>query len=271
MAAPLRIGHISDLHLRQHLSGTSAVAARRSRDMPGLLVEALRALRGAEVDVVVITGDLIDHPHEPQDTVQNLRDGELDLLLVAEALAQLPCPWAVLPGNHDHPELFQRVFGSQPREIEVQGTRIISFFDWDRPLPTALEADNVPVNVPRRVGAERRCFADVLADTDPRPQVHLQHYVITPRRDEGWPHTYVDGEMLRDSLAADHRVRLCLSGHYHPGVDPFHYGESGVGSWFHVAPAFCQAPHPYLVHELAHDGSLETIRSELRPSLETAQ
>jgi hypothetical protein len=270
MRASLRIGHISDLHLRQHLSGTSAVAARSSRDMSDLMSEAVAGMRGASLDLVVVTGDLIDHPHEHQDTAVSLRDGEKDLLLVAEALAELPCPWMVLPGNHDHPTLFSRIFGARPREFEVCGTRIVAFFDWDRALGSkpcvADDAPDVPDNVPRRVGAERDRFQAVLAGDDPRPQVHLQHYVITPRCDEGWPHTYLDGELLRDALSRDGRVRLCLSGHYHPGVDSFFQGDAGVGTWFCVAPAFCQTPHPYLLHELAQDGSLITSRVELRPN-----
>ena len=273
MASSLRIGHISDLHLRQHLAGTSAVAARCSRDMPALFTEALAAMRAAAVSVVVVTGDLIDHPHEPQDTPGILRDGAQDLRLVGQALAGLTCPWVVLPGNHDHAELFQREFGAQSRELNVQGVRLLAFHDWDRPLLTpAAEEERIPQNVPRRVGAERRRFAAILADPDPRPQVHLQHYVITPRCDEGWPHTYLDGELLRDALMADGRVRLSLSGHFHPGVDSFSQGEvgTGTGTWFCVAPAFCQRPHSFLLHDLAPDGSLVTTRVDLRPTMETS-
>ncbi|MDA0335844.1 MAG: metallophosphoesterase, partial [bacterium] len=164
MASSLRIGHISDLHLRQHLAGTSAVAARCSRDMPALFTEALAAMRAAAVSVVVVTGDLIDHPHEPQDTPGILRDGAQDLRLVGQALAGLTCPWVVLPGNHDHAELFQREFGAQSRELNVQGVRLLAFHDWDRPLLTpAAEEERIPQNVPRRVGAERRRFEAILA------------------------------------------------------------------------------------------------------------
>ncbi len=265
MVDSVRLGHISDLHLRCHLWGTSAVPARRSRDMPALFTEALAALQGAGVDVVVVTGDLVDHPNETEELPETLRDGEADLRLVAEALSNLSCPWIVLPGNHDHPRLFSRVFGG-PAEIDVQGVRVIAFFDWDRPVESVAEEDETP-NVPRRVAAERARFEAALAVGDPRLQIHLQHYVITPRLDEGWPHTYGDGESIRDSLVADPRVRLALSGHYHPGVDTLLEGDGLTGTWFGVAPAFCESPHPYLLHELGED-SMTTTRIDLLPKPE---
>jgi hypothetical protein len=264
----VRLGHISDLHLRYHLSGTSAVPARRSRDMPALFTEALAALQGAGVDVVAVTGDLVDHPHETEESPETLRDGEADLRLVAEALSNLSCPWIVLPGNHDHPRLFSHVFGRSV-EIDVKGARVIAFSDWDRPVGCVGEEDEKP-NVPRRVAAERVRFEAALAAGDPRLQIHLQHYVITPRLDEGWPHTYGDGESIRDSLVADPRVRLALSGHYHPGVGTFLEGDGLTGTWFSVAPAFCEAPHPYLLHELGQD-SMTTTRIDLPPQPEMSQ
>lgn len=266
MVDPVRLGHISDLHLRCHLSGTAVVSARRSRDMPALFTEALASLESAGVDVVAVTGDLVDHPDETGGLPETLRHGEADLRLVAEALSKLSCPWVVLPGNHDHPQLFGDVFG-RPAELDVRGIRVIAFFDWDRPVGIVEKEDERP-NVPRRVGTERARFEAALAVGDPRPQIHLQHYVITPRLDEGWPHTYGDGESIRDSLVGDPRVRLALSGHYHPGVDSFLAGDALTGTWFSVAPAFCEAPHPYLLHELGQDGSISTTRLDLRPQPE---
>ncbi len=262
----MRVGHISDLHLRRNLQGTSAVPARLSRDMPELLSAALSAMMVAGVDVVVVTGDLVDHPYPVEDTPETLRNGRADLQLVAEALQQLSCPWAVLPGNHDHPELFRDVFGLKPHEFDCQGIRFTAFHDWDRSL--VADDDEMATNVPRRIGAERTRFEALLADDDSRPQVHLQHYVITPRLDEGWPHTYADGEYLCDAVVQDGRIRLALSGHYHPGSSCLRAGDNGMGTWFNVAPAFCEIPHPYLLHDLGSDGCLVTTRVELKPDSE---
>jgi 3',5'-cyclic AMP phosphodiesterase CpdA len=262
MSQRLRIGHVTDLHLRHHLAGTSAVAARRSRQMPALFEEALALFAAREVDVVAVTGDLVDHPLDGEQSDDVLRDGEADLRLVADLIAAGPQPALALPGNHDHPDLFDGVFDEHPRDIDVQGTRVLAFHDMDRPRPGCEpRPTDPPVNVPRRDGAERARFEALARDGDARPQVHLQHYVITPRLDEGWPHTYVDGEALREGIVADGRTRLCLSGHYHPGVEPHRVGET----WFAVGAAFCQVPHPVYVYELAADGDLRSERIDLRP------
>lgn len=226
--------------------------------MPQAFGSALRRLNAAEVDVVVVTGDLVDHPLEQESTPQELAAGEQDLRLIANALDDaLSCPWVVLPGNHDHEALFEQVFGARSCEQEVKGVRLLSFHDWDRPHDPQIQ-DLMP-NVPRRERQEAERFGAILADAaDRRPQVHLQHYVITPRCDEGWPHTYSDGESLRDAIVDDGRVRLCLSGHFHTGVEPHRVGPT----WFCVGPAFCQAPHPFLLHELT-DNSLTTNRIEV--------
>jgi hypothetical protein len=216
---------------------------------------------------VVVTGDLVDHPYPVVDTPESLRNGRADLQLVAEMMRQLSCSWAVLPGNHDHPGLFRDVFGERPDEFDCQGIRFVVFNDWDRSLVG--DDEDVAMNVPRRTGAQRSHFEAVLSHDDQRPQVHLQHYVISPRFDDGWPHTYADGEDLRDAVVQDGRVRLALSGHYHPGSNCFRAGDDGMGTWFSVAPAFCEIPHPYLLHDLWSDGRLATTRVEVQPDSET--
>lgn len=245
----MRIAHISDFHLRQHLAGTSAVAARRSREVPALLKEAVTRIAAAGVDLTVVTGDLIDHPFADADAPDHLRDGEADLRLVADSLGRLPCPWMALPGNHDHAQLFAGVFGL-PLERQIGEVRVIPFHDW--------EGDD---HVPERVGEERSRFDRALDDDDPRLQIHVQHYLVAPERNEGYPHTYGDGRDLQQALVDDARVRLVLSGHYHAGVEPFREGAT----WFATAPAFCEAPHSYRVYELdAADGGLHSAAVELR-------
>jgi hypothetical protein len=186
--------------------------------------------------------DALDHP-------DSLRGGRADLRLIGDLLATFSCPWFVLPGNHDHPGLFAEVFGGRPQDTQVAGLRVLAFHDW--------EGEH---HVPQRVGVERRRFDDALDDGDGRRQIHLQHYLIAPDRNEGYPHTYGEGEALRRRIVADGRVAAVLSGHYHAGVDPFRDGDT----WFVTAPAFCEAPHPFWLHELDGEGDMHSERVDLR-------
>ena len=79
------------------------------------------------------------------------------------------------------PRLSAAVFSDQPFDFDVQGFRVIIFLDQ--------EGDR---HVPRRVGADRARFQSVLSDGDPRPQIHLQHYMIFPEHNGGYPYNYGD-------------------------------------------------------------------------------
>ena len=244
----MRIAHISDFHLRHHLTGTSAAPKRRSREMVEFFPRALERIVHASPDLIVVSGDLVDHPFEDMDRADHLTAGEQDLRWHADLLASLAVPVVALPGNHDHLTLFHRVFDLQTDQ-DIDGVRVVSFAD--------AEGDD---NVPQRVAAERERFDGVLSDDDVRPQIHLQHYLVYPRRDEGYPHTYADGDALRRAMRVSGRVRLCLSGHYHPGHEP----ECVDGTWFAVAPAFCEAPHAWRIYDLQiTTGSLTWQQEEL--------
>ena len=80
----------------------------------------------------------------------------------------------------------------------------------------------------------------------PYPQIHVQHYIVWPPRNESYPHTYGDGEDMRDAIVANGAVRLVLSGHYHAGVEPF----AEANAWFATVPAFCETPHPFWAYDL---------------------
>lgn len=246
----LTIAHISDLHLRSALPGTSSVSRRLSRRVPGLLAEAVRRIGDAAPDLVVVTGDLVDHPLYDLRERRLAAAGERDLALVRDLFAPLRCPVVPLFGNHDQPALFRRVFGPQPVDFDVKGWRILVFND-----------EEVDCHVPQRMGQERERFLAALRDGDPRPQVHLQHYLIAPDRSDGYPHNYGEAESLEQALVGDGRVRLALSGHYHRGEALLRRG----GAHFAVAPAFAEPPHPYRVFELSDAGITQTDCA-LRPA-----
>jgi Icc protein len=231
----MKIAHISDFHLRWHLPGTSAVPVRLSRRMPELVEVAVQQINAHAPDLVVVSGDLVDHPFEAMDSPENRAMGKADLALIAGLLQQCKAPTAVLYGNHDHPGLFHEVFDRLALDFFHCGHRILTFLD--------AEGEN---NYPERIGAQWDRFEALTADGDPRPQIHLQHYLVAPERNQGYPHTYRNADRIKARLLADGRVRLLLNGHYHPGVDLF--CQDGV--YFSTAPAFCQAPHAFRMYTL---------------------
>ena len=197
----MKIAHISDFHLRHHLPGTSAIPSRLSRKMPDLLGQAVEAIGAAAPDLVAVTGDLIDHPFYGMHDDTRIAQGEKDLHLIREIFGSLTCPVAYVYGNHDRPESFMRVFGDQPVDFEVAGHRILLFFD-----------EEIDYHMAQRLGDQRQRMLGALADGDPRPQIHLQHYLIAPERNEGYPHNYREFRSLRKTLLADRRVRRMALG-----------------------------------------------------------
>ena len=239
MKRALRIAHIADLHLRHHLPGTAIIPQRQSRLMPALFSRAVEEMKAEKLDAVVLAGDILDYPVYAFDDGQMQAYAEEDLRLVADTLRTLGCPLFVVPGNHDHPQLVRRVFGKAPDDVTVNDYRFICFHD-----------DEAPDHFPERKGAERDRFHTALADSDHRPQIHVQHYLTWPERNEGYPHTYRDAPIMLQQMFASGKVCLVLSGHYHAGV-PLHT-VSGVA--FATAPAFCEPPHAYYVHEIREGG-----------------
>ena len=241
------IGHLTDLHARQALHGSSAVLARRSRDVFDLLPGAIDILKTQGVNFLAITGDLIDVPTfilAPNDYYQvPLADwlslAEADYERIKEILDASALPYTVLPGNHDYEPILWQVFEKSPLYFAVEpGYRLVRFFDreWAG-------------HIPRRFDRERKLWERMLSDEKSPPQIHLQHYVVTPELNEGYPHTYFEGENLKERIAASGRVILSLSGHYHRGTDLI----SADGSYFAVGPAFCEFPHPFRIYEVEDD------------------
>ena len=245
----MKIAHLTDFHLRHHLPGTSTASFRLSRQMPRLLAEAVDEIRAVKPDLVAITGDVVDHPFFGRDDPGTMAQGEKDMRLIKEILQPFSCPLAMVYGNHDHPEVFRRVFGHLPDEFEVAGHRVLSFFDE--------EGEH---NVPQRLGVQGERFLAALAGDDSRPQIHLQHYLIEPARNDGYPFAYREAASLKRALLADQRVRLVLSGHDRRGVPFFREGHVCFG----IVPTFGDPPHPYRIYTLAEE-EITCVERSLRP------
>lgn len=237
----MRIAHISDLHLRHHLPGTADLPERRSRAMPELFAQALQQIRGLAPDLLVITGDLLDYPFDAMDDPATQALARRDLHLIADLLAGMSMPLALVHGNHDHPAIVAEVFGHVPVDQTVGGYRILAFPD-----------DEGPGHVPVRIGDSLARFDAALADHASLPQVHIQHYIVWPERNEGYPHTYGVGAAMHAAILAAGHVRLVLSGHYHLGVPLF----CDKGTYFATVPGFTTLPHPFALYDLAADGDV---------------
>jgi len=248
----LRLAQITDLHLRWHQPGSSPSFKRRSRLMPELLAEAIQQIKDLNVDLLALTGDVLDVPDYvvardewiAHDREQWLAEAEQDYRLVRDLLDSSGLRYRVLPGNHDNQPAMARVFGHLPRTFDLSGHRVVCF--WDR------EGEH---HVPRRLGAERLLMEQELRE--PGPQVHLQHYLVAPDLpDAGWPYNYLESDHLRRALVESGRVRFALAGHYHDGTQLERHGDT----WFGVGPAFSVRPYPYRLYTIDEHGvAQETI------------
>lgn len=204
--------------------------------MEKLLPLALERCVANGADVIVATGDLVEMPVRRNEmpygyvdpSPDDYREAALaDYRWIRSQLENTGLPYIVLPGNHDCDALLGEVFADQQDERMIGGLRFVRFTDreWRN-------------NIPRRFDPQRQLFNKVLADDDPTPQVHLQHYVITPEMNAGWPHTYGDAGQMLAAIVNSKRVALALSGHYHRGCQPLAVG----GTTFVTTPALCESP-----------------------------
>ena len=88
----LKIIHGADFHLDSPFSGlTPDRAAQRREEQRGLLDRLAALARESGAGLVLLAGDLLDSSRVFRETVQDL----------SRALAAIPCPVFIAPGNHD--------------------------------------------------------------------------------------------------------------------------------------------------------------------------
>jgi D-glycero-D-manno-heptose 1,7-bisphosphate phosphatase len=221
-----------------------------------MLEKVLQNLKG-EIDILVITGDIIDTPgvvlkhnnYYMDLTTPFKKMIRKDYLAIRSLLDKSGIPWIIIPGNKDDPELFSEIWGDQALVRDFMGYRFISFHDrqWEG-------------GQPRRFDRERKLMETMLNDPESPPQIHLQHFLCTPANGIKLKHIYKESENIRKLCARSGKVILSLSGHYHPGIKEYKINET---SWI-SAPAFCAKPHPYLIHELKGRSLVKTRRLEVQ-------
>ncbi len=221
--------------------------------MRELFARALSDVVTRGVDAIAVTGDLLDVPdyllthddYYDYDRATWEQEVAADYGWLRDLLEATGLPYLALPGNHDWLAVMARFFAAN-QVVELAGHRLVTF--WDR---------DFYAHVPRRFDRERTLMEQALGQDGP-PQIHLQHYVITPELNQGWPHTYLEGEHLRRALADSGKVVLSVSGHYHPGTEAIFDGPCT----FTCGPAFAEFPHRYRIYDL-HDGAVASECYEL--------
>jgi len=259
-----RVGQITDLHGRETLWGMPGHPVRRSRLLRELLMRALAVFRTRAVDFIAVTGDLLDVPNtlvyhddyydfQPQAVEQA---AVVDYRLIKELLEASGIPYMVLPGNHDYEPALWQVFERTANVLNLPGLGTVVRF-CDR------EQDG---HMPRRLDRERRRWENALGEgsgpiQEKGRQIHLQHYLITPMLNEGYPHTYLEGHDLRQRMVASGQTILSISGHFHGGTPLIREGKCT----FVTGTAACEFPHQVRLYEYAPDG---TVQMEKVPLVE---
>lgn len=221
----LRIAHCSDFHFGKPTA--DEISAERAASW------WLAEFQRREVDVIVVSGDLVERP------------GDREQLRRAFGMLEgAGIPWLVVPGNHDIPEPglqgpFEGLFGSYPRVEQVGGADFV-LVDSMKGIPVEHRSpEDVSNHVEAgayskgRVGIEQLAALDELVDreaTAPRVLVVHHHLRENAPTAEGFedeptsPHGLMapleDASGLLD-WAVQRQVRLVFHGHKHNFWDAY--------------------------------------------------
>ncbi len=218
--ATLRLAHISDFHLGKP-SGDDLPRERA-------LERWLEGFAGEGVDVLAVTGDLVEEPGDRG----RLEDAK-------RMLDEAPFPYVCIPGNHDVPEPgapgpFEELFGEFPRVERLLGLDLV-LFDSMKGLPVHERSEKERQNASSvgffslgAVGRAQRDEVDArLSEPAGEParfgQVlcvhhHLRKGVSTAPK--GLMAPLEDTDALLE-WATNHDIHLVLHGHKHDFWKPY--------------------------------------------------
>lgn len=221
----LRIGHCSDFHLGK--PSRDEVSSERAASW------WLAEFQRREVDVVVISGDLVETPGDEQ----RLRQ-------VYGMLEGTGLPYVVVPGNHDVPEpgtsgSFEALFGDYPRVETIAGVEFV-LVDSMKGIPVEHRSPEDVANHLEhgaysrgRVGIEQLTALDELVAIEAAsPRVLVVHHHLRenapsevgfeeePTAPSGLMAPMEDARGLLD-WAEQRDVRLVFHGHKHNFWEPY--------------------------------------------------
>ena len=226
----MRIATITDLHYS--LTMNVLCPDRAGEKASELLESALESIARIGADVLLVGGDLVN---DPKDTVL------LDRL--AKIIANAPCPFIVIPGNHDPaPDEFYRHFQKPAEHLDVNGIRIIPF-----PEDEQTEGYNARRSAESLERQRRLSNAGL-------PCVSFQHVPLYPKGSVNSPYHYDNADEIYANCGP--KMSLAISGHDHCGRMPsFHPPFPSI-----IVPALCQKNFPFAVIELDDKGNLLSYR-----------
>jgi len=253
-----RIAQITDIHLRYNIPGPPSLGARRGREMPTLLAAALNDLKSENIDGLVLTGDLVDAPrwlwkenfYFDDDFEWWKNRVEEDYHLIKNLLHDLPFPSWVLPGNHDYPPSFRRVFGGSWGPQNCGEYQLYGFADWPWRGSQG-----------RRLQQERLLFDAALKN--PAPQIHFQHYLVAPHIHVNYPYNYEEHNELLQRVRAASQIKALIQGHYHAGESISFPRKNSSPLDIITGKAFSDSPHFYTVYEFSDKNSAFTEKTIL--------
>lgn len=154
-------------------------------------------------DLVLLSGDLVDHGHDDE------------YAMLGELLAPLDIPLLAIPGNHDEREAFRRVFAGRSW---LPATGPIDYVVDDRGPVRIVALDvTLPGLHHGVVSAEGAVWLDrVLAAEPERPTIVMMHQ---PPFDTGIPYLDLyscrEGQRFSDVVARHRQVERVVCGHVH--------------------------------------------------------
>jgi len=237
----VRIAQVSDLHL-------PVLNQREPESLPDIKKEydlferTILRIAGLKVDLLVITGDILGIEEERDAVSLHMNSSASEIKNIIESYHKVckildasTMRYMVLPGNHDYEKVFWQVFDRNAASIEINGYIIVRFTDK--------EDDN---HIPERRGGELEKFRNILSDTLKSRQIHIQHYLLTDPPEDDYPYSYKNYKKLQQEIVNSNNVLICLSGHYHKGINMF----EKAGTFFTVGPAFCTPHRKYRIYRI---------------------
>jgi len=221
----IKIAALSDTHF----SGSCPLPERKAEIADILLLRAVHRInRFIKPDVTLILGDLVNDGAGPE--------GGEQLRRLRDITGLLKSPSIIIPGNHDGDiDAFYKILPRPEECTDIKGVRFLPFLDQEQPGFNAVRSQrDIERMAEARSGHEG-------------PIISLQHVPLLPPDNRECLYNLTNASSVIDEMKRS-RIKLAISGHYHPGCDTMRRSEGT----FIVVPALCESPFIFL--EIDVDG-----------------